>query len=318
VRLPRLRTAAIVLLSVAMLAACGTSSKSGSEATSPDLDNLNGVSVLGGAGAKPGLVFTSPFTVSATTTRVLTAGTGATISKGQKVTIDLLIVNGRDGKEMDTTFGKQPTSLVADPKKVFPGLVKGIVGQKVGSRVLVAIPPADAFGVQGNKDAGVEKDDTLIALLDLESARSVLAQAKGTPVPPVPGLPSVTIAATGKPTIAIPVAVPPKQLVKQLLLKGDGPVVKAGQKITVHYTGVVWAGGKEFDSSFKTGRPAEFAIGVGQVVKGWDQGLVGQTVGSRLILVIPPALGYGAAGQPQAGIKGTDTLVFVIDILDAG
>jgi peptidylprolyl isomerase len=127
----------------------------------------------------------------------------------------------------------------------------------------------------------------------------------------------VTVDPTGKPTIKVPTTAPPTTLVVQPLVKGSRAAVKAGQTITVHYTGVLWAGGKEFDSSFKRGKPAAFGIGVGQVIKGWDQGLVGQPVGSRVLLVVPPALGYGTQGQPEAGITGKDTLVFVVDILDA-
>jgi peptidylprolyl isomerase len=93
--------------------------------------------------------------------------------------------------------------------------------------------------------------------------------------------------------------------------------VKSGQTVTVQYTGVIWPGGKVFDSSWVRGTPAQFPIGVGKVISGWDEALVGKTVGSEILIVVPPDKGYGAAGNAQAGIKGTDTLVFVVDILDA-
>ena len=94
-------------------------------------------------------------------------------------------------------------------------------------------------------------------------------------------------------------------------------MVTAGQTVTVHYTGVIWATGKQFDSSWDRGAPLDTVIGQGSVIAGWDEGLVGQTVGSQVLLVVPPDKGYGTAGQRRAGIKGTDTLVFVVDILDA-
>jgi len=93
--------------------------------------------------------------------------------------------------------------------------------------------------------------------------------------------------------------------------------VKSGQNLAVQYTGVIWRTGKVFDSSWSRNQPFTTVIGKGQVIKGWDTGLVGQTVGSRVLLVVPPAQGYGTAGASQAGIKGTDTLVFVVDILAA-
>ena len=80
---------------------------------------------------------------------------------------------------------------------------------------------------------------------------------------------------------------------------------------------MIYRTGKQFDSSWDRGAPADFAIGTGKVIPGWDAGLVGQTVGSQVLLVVPPDQGYGASGNSQAGISGTDTLVFVVDILDA-
>ena len=109
---------------------------------------------------------------------------------------------------------------------------------------------------------------------------------------------------------------PTGKLIATTLVKGDGAKVKAGQTLTVDYLGQVYDAEKPFDESY-SGEPAEFPIGVGQVIKGWDERLVGRTVGSRVILEIPPADGYGKTGNEQAGIKGTDTLFFVVDILKA-
>ena len=131
-------------------------------------------------------------------------------------------------------------------------------------------------------------------------------------------LPTVTAGAAGKgPTITIPKTAAPKTLQVKTLIKGTGPVVKKGNYIVVQYTGVNYRTGKVFDSSWSRSEPWATVIGEGQVIKGWDTGLVGQTVGSRVLLVIPPADGYGKTGSSSAGIKGTDTLVFAIDILSA-
>ncbi len=110
-------------------------------------------------------------------------------------------------------------------------------------------------------------------------------------------------------------AAAPKGLVVDVLSEGTGPVVTAGRTIRVHYLGQIW-NGNVFDSSFSRGAPASFPIGRGMVIQGWDRGLVGKNVGSRVLLSIPPEMGYGSRGMPQAGIGGTDTLVFVVDILD--
>lgn len=100
-----------------------------------------------------------------------------------------------------------------------------------------------------------------------------------------------------------------------VVTEGDGPVVESGELLLADYLGQVW-GGEVFDNSYDRGAPAAFPIGVGMVVQGWDQGLVGQKVGSRVLLSLPPALGYGPGGNPGAGIGGEDTIVFVVDIVD--
>jgi peptidylprolyl isomerase len=130
-------------------------------------------------------------------------------------------------------------------------------------------------------------------------------------------IPSAANAAAG-PAIEVPAGTtPPATLTVKTLIKGKGAVVKKGQELFLQYTGVNWRTGKVFDSSWSRGTPQPAAIGEGQVIKGWDTGLVGQTVGSRLLLIVPPADAYGSAGLSSAGIKGTDTLVFVVDILAA-
>lgn len=100
----------------------------------------------------------------------------------------------------------------------------------------------------------------------------------------------------------------------EVLVPGDGPVVEPGDQIICNYLGQVW-NGEVFDNSYDRGSALDFQIGVGMVIRGWDDGLVGQRVGSRVLLSIPSELGYGSRGVPQAGIKGGDTLVFVTDIL---
>ena len=119
-----------------------------------------------------------------------------------------------------------------------------------------------------------------------------------------------------KPAITFSSAVAPEDLVVEVLEEGSGSVVEAGDTIVCNYLGQVW-NGNVFDNSYDRGAPLDFAIGVGMVIAGWDDGLVGQKVGSRVLLSIPSHLAYGPAGVPQAGIKGGDTLVFVTDILEA-
>ena len=127
-------------------------------------------------------------------------------------------------------------------------------------------------------------------------------------------MPKVTGAAGSKPTIKATGAQPTK-LASKVLKKGDGAAVKKGDLLVADYLGQTWRDNKLFDNSYDRGQPAGFPIGVGQVIKGWDDTLVGVKAGSRVELVIPPAEGYGTQGNSQAGIKGDDVLVFVVDVI---
>ncbi|MEN0128987.1 MAG: FKBP-type peptidyl-prolyl cis-trans isomerase [Brevundimonas sp.] len=127
-------------------------------------------------------------------------------------------------------------------------------------------------------------------------------------------LPEVSGSYGQKPTLAFPDAAASGELETLVLSRGDGELVEAGDNIEVHYLGQSWNGGV-FDNSYDRGESISFPIGVGAVIAGWDEGLVGQQVGSRVLLSIPSHLGYGDRGVPQAGIRGGDTLVFVVDIV---
>ena len=110
----------------------------------------------------------------------------------------------------------------------------------------------------------------------------------------------------------------PTGLVANVLIQGTGQTVTKGQTLLMQYTGVDWNTGKNFDSSFSRKTAFTTAIGEGAVIPGWDQGLVGKHIGDRVLLVIPPSLGYGPeGGQSSAGIGAKDTLVFVVDIIAA-
>jgi len=329
---PRRTRATLVTLVIAALAlslgACGSDDAegdAGGDAASTDtttaalaVGELDDVVVGGEPDAKPTLTYDWPLSVGSTTARVITDGAGVTVTEGMSVVFDHVAVNARDGKEFDTTFGAQPLTVVMDIEQTLPGMVKGLLGAKVGSRVLMAIAPADGFQPTGGiPESGIEADDTLLILADVRSVRTPLSRAEGAAVAPRDGLPRVTLADDGTPTIAAPSGTAPTELIVQPLIEGTGAAVGAGQTVLAHYTGLIWATGEEFDSSWGRGEPASFSLAPGGVIDAWSQGLVGVTIGSQVIMVVPPALGYGAEGNADAGISRTDTLLFVIDILDA-
>jgi len=115
-----------------------------------------------------------------------------------------------------------------------------------------------------------------------------------------------------KPEVDYPEGTPPKALEITDIWEGDGKVAGAGDTVEVHYVGVSYSTGEEFDASWNTGQAFQLALGSGQVIQGWEQGLIGMKPGGRRLLVIPPDLGYGASGSPPK-IKPNETLLFVID-----
>jgi peptidylprolyl isomerase len=313
-----LRAVVAVVAGALLAAGCASSDNTAAPDSKTPTTDLEKVTVSGDEGKKPEVKVPSPFSVTKTDVRVLKQGDGAAVATGQRVSIQYVGFNGTDGKEFDTSYDDgQKASFTLDPEQVMKGLVSGLTGATVGSRILIAVPPKDGYGTAGVPSAGIGPTDTLVFVVDVDSAANVLKRAQGTEVRPKAGLPTVKLAGDGKPKITLPSGNPPAKLTSQPLITGKGPKVQKGQTITVHYTGIIWPGGKQFDSSWDRKSPASFPIGVGRVIAGWDETLVGQNVGSQVLLVIPPDKGYGAGGNSQAGIKGTDSLVFVVDILDA-
>lgn len=170
--------------------------------------------------------------------------------------------------------------------------------------MLITVPPADGYGTSGVSSAGIGPTDTLVFVVDIEEAANVLKRATGDPVKAKKGLPTVKLnKKTGEPTITVPDSKAPDSLVVQPLIEGKGEKVEKGQTITVQYTGVIWPGGKAFDSSWKNGAAASFEIGSGRVITGWDKGLVGKTVGSQILLVIPPDEATAPRGSRTPGSR---------------
>jgi peptidylprolyl isomerase len=120
-----------------------------------------------------------------------------------------------------------------------------------------------------------------------------------------------------KPEITVPETDPPAELVIVDDVVGDGDEAVSGKSVNVHYVGVSWSTGQQFDASWDRMEPFRFGLGAGQVIKGWDEGVAGMRVGGRRTLHIPPHLGYGARGAGGA-IKGNETLIFVVDLLGVG
>ena len=294
------------------LAACSSSA--------PPSPNAS-VTAKGSFGSSPSVTIPKQKPTSTLAVKILIQGNGPTITKSDLFLSNFTIYvwSGKTNKLLDSTYSSSPQVL---PASLLPGIQNAVTGKKVGSRVLVVVPPKEGYGTSGNSQLGVTGSDTLVFVMDLiQKYPSGTVSASGTKVSSGGGdLPTVSAAQGSAPKVTIPKGVtPPTALVSKTLIKGSGPVVTKGEFVVAQYTGVNWRTGSVFDSSWQRSLPYSFKIGAtpSQVIPGWDQGLVGQTVGSRVLLVVPPKEAYGSAGQSQAGIKGTDTLVFVVDIISA-
>src|SRR3569833_1546891 len=224
----------------------------------------------------------------------------------------------KGGKELLNTYKKgAPATGTASQLTGLPALDKAIAGRTEGTRLELTLPYA-AVGDQVAQALQLPKTDDFVLSVDVLNAFGKTASVQGAQKKLDAQLPQVTPGAPGQaPTIKIPSGSAPSKLQVEFLFQGTGKPVAKGQTQIGQYDGVLWRTGKEFDSSYKHGAPAGFTFGVGQVIPGCDKALVGKKIGSRVLLVVPPKECYGSTVSPQAGIKGTDTLVFVVDVLGA-
>jgi peptidylprolyl isomerase len=285
-------------------AASATPSKAASKIRASS--TLDKVTVRGEYGKAPKVTVDKPWAIDQTRTKVLKDSDGPKIGDGATVTVDYLGVNARTGKTFDSSYSRgMPASFPLD--QVVPGFKKGLLGQRLGSRVLIAMPGPDGYdGGGGNPQAGIEVGDTLIFVVDIIRP---LTGPEGKEVAPAAGLP--TVSKGRDPQITVPKTEPPRKLVVQPLIKGTGPKVTAEGTLTINYRYVTWADGKVIEENYST-KPDTAPLG--QLISGMQKGLVGQPVGSRLLLVIPPADGY-PNGNTEPKIAKGQTLVMVVDLL---
>ncbi len=327
------KTAAVALCAAALLTvtACGQSanpsaspseaSPSASSSVSPSprasatapskpSTNLNGITVTPEkfGSKKPTVKVKAPWAIDKTQTKVLTQGKGPVVNPSY-VWVHYMGVNGRTGKVFDTNFGKDATMMSLD--QLVAGFKKGVEGQKVGSRLLIAMPGSDGYDPSGGSaQVDIKVGDSLIFVVDVVD--TVLTGPTGKPVTPPSGLPAVT-EKDGKPVITIPKADPPAKMVAQPLTTGSGRKVGAKDVIAVHYLGVSWKTGKVIEDKMSG---VDGGL-LSSTIPGWQKGLVGKKVGQRVLLVLPPADGY-PKGSNNPPVEAGDTVVYVVDILYAG
>ncbi|GHH14317.1 FKBP-type peptidyl-prolyl cis-trans isomerase [Streptomyces rubradiris] len=253
--------------------------------------------------------------------RTVIAGGGRTVAENEFIRADYLGQIWDTGKVFDNSYDRgRPLVMQLAQGSIIDGWRYALQGKKTGSRVEIAVPPTWGYGAGGNPQAGIGGTDTLVFVIDLLESFNSRSSAKGTPVPQTDtGLPEVGTGTDGKaPKVTVPRAAPPKKLVSRYVLEGDGPALKADQTVLCQFQGLVWDGGKTFERTYGSGRLSQFSLKqMQEAVKGLAQGLTGKKVGSRVLIVVPPELGYGDNPPDGGAIKKGSTLVFTVDILAA-
>lgn len=273
---------------------------------------MDQITVTGPVGEAPDVELYTPFRVSSASFDDLVVGEGTAITTdSQLVVLDVSITSGATGEGLvETNYDGDPAgaSSVARWKEVVPGFEEALQCATEGSRIVVALPPG---GIEEATTESLEMSDDESAVAVVDVRKVYLPRADGADQFNIgSGAPIVVRASDGRPGIIVPDAAPPSDLVVQTLKKGDGPVVTGDAPVRVHYTGLTWADRTVFETTWDA-EPK--SVELDTMLPGFSEALVGQTVGSQVMVVIPPDQGYG--DQAQGPIPADSTLVFVVDIL---
>jgi peptidylprolyl isomerase len=301
-------------------AACGDSSGGSSSSGSPSVDMgqaISGLKVSGAVGSEPKVSVTSPIKVDKPQTQVITPGHGNPVQAGQDALLHIYLAKGKDGKKAAATFDSgAPVDVKMDESQLFKAVIDGLVGKPQGSRVAIAAPVKDVYGSQGASQFGLKPTDSVVFVIDIMSVppKTVLSAPQGKPATAPADAPKVKTQGDKVTGLDFSSAAkkPSDKLQVIPLTQGTGPAARAQSLVTFNYFGEVYGGKAPFDESF-TKQPVTFALGMNKLIQGWDKGLVGVKRGSRVMLIVPPSMGYGS--QAQQNIPANSTLVFVVDIL---
>jgi peptidylprolyl isomerase len=324
-----LRTAlslVVVLGLVGSLAACSATPEDSASDCTPTKSGSasDGVKVSGDFGSKPTVTIDDPLTTKATQRSVVIDGDGTVAESGYDITAEFSVYNGTTGDLVDATdYAEAPVAWTLD-ESLIAGFTKTLECAAAGSRVVGVIAPEDGIAPESLESLGLAEDDSLVVVADLLTAEKpvkaepALPKADGEDQPLPEGFPAigVSLAEDGTPTLTLPDTPAPTELQIAVLKKGDGAEVGTGADVVVHYLGMKWSDKTVFDDSWSRGEPSPF--NTAGVIPGFTQALEGQTVGSQVLVVIPPALAYGESGEGNTHELAGQTLVFIVDILGLG
>jgi peptidylprolyl isomerase len=294
------------------LAACGDDEGSSDSGSSGSSGSVQGVAINGELGKTPEVEWDGELEVEEMETSVVIEGEGEELAEGDQVSAYLWIGNGTTQEEAYNGFeAGQPETIVAS-QDLNPVFRDAVLGQAIGSRVAVTTTAEEAFGASGNPNLGIGNKDSVLIVVDLMEEYTPPAP-QDVPQSQMPKVIEKGGDVTGLDFTGVEEPDPDGELLRTVVKEGDGAVVKETDTVTADYLGMVYDAEKPFDESYSA-EPVPF--GLQNVVQGWTYGLSGLKVGTRVLLQIPPALGYGEAGQGD-DIPPNSTLYFVVDIRDA-
>jgi peptidylprolyl isomerase len=316
--IPTLTIAGLLALS---LVACSSPGASDCAAT-PSGSHSSSIKVSGEAGAEPTVEMPPPFDAAETERTVITTGAGKTAEDGQVAVVNYVAYNASTGGRVEATEypAEGYTPFLIDEAKSFPGIYKALHCSVEGDRVVAVIPPSDLFGSTGLPDSNggytIGPTDTTVFVFDIRKVEPApTASPSATPEPlPTPAewttdVPKVDLKGA-TPVVTLPKTDPPAELLLKVLKEGDGEVVTESSTVTLDYQLVLWSTGEVKEQSFGTGQP--LTLGATGFVPGFSAAIIGQKVGSTVVVTIPPQYAYGL--DPSAHELGGQTLLFVVAI----
>jgi peptidylprolyl isomerase len=335
VRLRRSASLVVPALLLPALVACGSTKTGYGDATT---EGFSGVTISGDPGKAPTVKWNKEIAYpTSTTVKTLVKGTGAAVAKGDSISAYIWLGDGTTKLESYNDYANGSPETLTWDSKLGAEWIKILEGAHYGDRIAAVVPSDKLLGAAGNASLGIGTKDSLLVIADLvekttpepsaSPSASASASADATPALKAPKgksqaapswMPKLKLkgGATSAPTgmnfkgLAEPKA--NGKLKQAILIKGTGKKVKATDTITANYYGMVYGAKTPFDESYSK---TPFTSALTGLVQGWQQGLVGVPVGSRVFLQIPPSLGYG--DQDQSGIPANSTLYFVLDVLAA-
>lgn len=269
------------------------------------------IAAAGDLGEQPLVSFPYPLFGTGVETNVIIEGSGGTIVGGQRVSLHYAGFNAATGEQFQASDFTGEDYIFQDlVQGNSPDFCKALTGVQVGSRVAVLLDPQAAHNSAGIPALGIDPEDGIVFVFDILDA--FLPRAVGDARAAESGMPTVILAPQGQPGIQVPAEDAPTDFRRTVLIEGSGEPIEIGDQVVVHYSGWTWEG-EQFDSSWDRISPASFTISSNSLIEGFVQALDGVKVGSQVIAVIPPDLGYGDSAQ--GSIPPGSTLIFVIDVL---